>query len=220
MWDSPHEGIAVVYLLGRTMRIRFDWSAFSRIEFHYQGKEDLNNPIHLSEILSQGLEAFHPGEVTVQQVMAARLPLIYLGMRIKESFEYSLGTHAALSEGASDAPASVPEVPKKNRISEAYRIALKVGVAPDAFWRLTPFQTTLAVQVFNERHKEEVKHDLWRAWHTGAFSREDYKLPKYAELFPPQTSKAPANETPRERGLRLKKELLAAYPPRSQTLSS
>ena len=220
MWDSPHEGIAVVYLLGRNMRIRFDWASFSRIEFHYQGKEDLNNPIHLSEILSQGLETFHPGEITVQQVMAARLPLVYLGTRIKDAFEYSLGTHETLFEGPSENPVPASESSRKSRISEAYKTAVKVGVSPDVFWRLTPFQTTLMVQAFNEKHREEVKHDLWRAWHTGAFSREDYKLPKYAELFPPPTPKVPANETPRERGLRLKRELMAAYPPRSQILSS
>jgi hypothetical protein len=218
MWDSPHEGIAVVYLLGRNMRIRFDWSAYSRIEFHFQGKEDLNNPIHLSEILAQGLETFHLGEFTVQQVMAARLPVIYLAERVRDAFDYSLGTHSMLTEKVSES--SSHDAPAKNRISEAYRVALKVGIDPEMFWRLTPYQTTMKVQVFNELHKDEVKHDLWRAWHTGAFSREDYKLPKYDTLFPPSKPKAPINETARERGLRLKAELMAAFPPQSLPLSS
>jgi hypothetical protein len=220
MWDSPHEGIAVIYLLGREMRIRFDWATFSRIEFHYQGKEDLNNPVHLSEILSQGLETFHPGEVSAKQVMSARLPVVYLATRVRDAFDYALGTHPKLTEKPSESEAPTQEAPKNNRISEAYRVALKVGVDPEMFWRLTPYQTSMKVLAFNEAHKEEVKHDLWRAWHTGVFSREDYKLPKYETLFPPPKPKLPPNETARERGLRLKAELLAAFPPRSQPLSS
>ena len=215
MWDSPHEGIAVIHLLGRDMRIRFDWAALSRIEFHYQGKEDLNNPVHLSEVLSQGLETFHPGEVSAKQVMSARLPVVYLAKRVKDAFAYSLGSHPTLKGEPSASETAPDEGKKKNRITEAYRTASKVGVSDSEFWRLTPYQTSLRIQVFNEKHAEEVRHDLWRAWHTGAFSREDHKFPKYESLFPPAMPKTPPNETPRERGLRLRAELMAAYPPRN-----
>lgn len=215
MWDSPHEGIAVIELLDKHWKIRFDWAAYSRIEFHYQGKEDLYNPVHLSEILCQGLQAFHFGEITASQIMSLRLPIVVLATKVRLAFDYSMGSHGSLREPVQAVDTVSREVPKQNRISEAYRIALKVGVCPEQFWRLTPFQTSMMIQVWNEKHKDEVKHDLWKAWHTGMFGRTDYKLPKYEKLFPPPKPKAPPNETPRERAKRMKAEMMAAFPPKN-----
>ena len=208
--DSPHEGIAVLNLFGTDFKLRYDWAAFSRIEHRFGGEEDLNNPIHFSEILSHGLESCHPGKVSPEAIAAFRPPIAPLAGRIRDAFSYALGSHKSLKpEDVSLGGGSR----RKLNLTLAYKSALKVGVDPEQFWRMTPFQTSLMIEVSNERHADDVKHDLWRAWHTGMFSREDYKLPKYDTLFP-KVNDFSDEADPKERAMRLKKSLMIAFPPR------
>lgn len=210
--DSPHEGIAVLNLFGTDFKLRYDWAAFSRIEQRFGGKEDMNNPVHLSEIIAHGLETYHPGQVTPEAIRAFRPPLVWLSERIQDAFSYALGTHPSLKRKSGEADGKAR---KTIGITSAYKAGLKVGIDPEQFWRLTPFQTSMMVDVWMERHKEETKMDLWRAYHTGMFARDDHRLPKYDTLFP-KTHDFSDEEDPRERAMRLKKSLMIAFPPKAE----
>lgn len=221
MWDNPHEGIAVLNLLGKQWGMKFDWAAMARVEYRYEGSEDLNNPKDLAQIAAQGLEALHPGEVTAEAIMKARLPLMVLGERVKSALSYATGSHPYLvtlkkDEAEEEDEGEVePRVRGAQRITRAYKIALRVGIDAEQFWRLTPYQTAIRAEVFGEVHKDNIRNELWKAWHTGMFARDDYKLPKYESLFPPPMPKVPKKETPREMAIRLRNHLMAAYPPKS-----
>lgn len=72
-------------------------------------------------------------------------------------------------------------------------MAARAGLAPDVFWRLTPWQTEEYIAGQLERLTDERKADLWHAWHVAALGRAR-KMPKL-ETFVGLKKPAPDRST-------------------------
>lgn len=96
--DSPHQGIAVLSLGGKDYKLKYDWTAIDKIQTMFLGTQDLNKPSDLSEIIVIGLECFHPGKVTKDDIMSMSPPLVPTAERVATALAYGLGTHPALSQ--------------------------------------------------------------------------------------------------------------------------
>lgn len=53
------------------------------------------------------------------------------------------------------------------------------GQDPALFWALTPLEIDNIMTGCGERARREHNARMSQAWHTGAFSRSEYKLPKH-----------------------------------------
>lgn len=49
--------------------------------------------------------------------------------------------------------------------------AFQMGLAPDAFWRMTPYQLVLAIRAHARRERERYRLAGWTSWHTAALGR-------------------------------------------------
>lgn len=57
-----------------------------------------------------------------------------------------------------------------------------VGIAPETFWQITPWQQKLLSEAHGELQAAKHENILWQVWHTACFSRMK-KLPEYKDLF-------------------------------------
>lgn len=61
-------------------------------------------------------------------------------------------------------------------------MAFACGITLEAFWRMTPWHLTVAVEAKNQRDKNEIEARMGIAWYTAAFSRAA-KLPPLHEVL-------------------------------------
>lgn len=57
-----------------------------------------------------------------------------------------------------------------------------MGLSPDEFWRLTPYEFNLMAESFVAREERKTNDLLYHAWHIEAFARAK-KLPKLETLL-------------------------------------
>ena len=60
--------------------------------------------------------------------------------------------------------------------------ALKIGLSVDEFWRMTPRETTLAIEGAVWRYEREHQQVAWLAWHVAALGRAK-RLPSLRRLL-------------------------------------
>ena len=64
-----------------------------------------------------------------------------------------------------------------------------MGLSPDEFWKLTPYEFNLRAEGFVSREERKTNDLLYHAWHIEAFAR-DMKLPKLQTLLKKRKPKA------------------------------
>ncbi len=64
-----------------------------------------------------------------------------------------------------------------------------MGISPEEFWRLTPFEFNLIAEGFVAREERKTSDLLYLAWHVEAFARAK-KLPKLEILIKKKAPKA------------------------------
>jgi hypothetical protein len=118
--DSPHQSIAHIRLGGKDYRLKYDWAAIEKVQTMFLGTQDLNKPRDLSEIIAIGLEIFHPGVLTADEIMKFSEPLVPTADRVATALAYGLGTHPALSQP--EKSEANPQKPNRNarRVSAAH----------------------------------------------------------------------------------------------------
>lgn len=88
-------------------------------------------------------------------------------------------------------------------------MAFKIGILPDAFWRMTPFELRLCIEASNESLADEMRKLLWLAWHTGYLGRVD-KFPHLSELMPKVLGGATAKADPDAQRKAMSRDLMNA----------
>ncbi len=57
-----------------------------------------------------------------------------------------------------------------------------MGLSPDVFWKMTPWQFSVCMEAFEKKRDAERDYDLSIAWHIAAFGRAK-KLPSLKEII-------------------------------------
>lgn len=80
-----------------------------------------------------------------------------------------------------------------------------MGISPDEFWRLTPFEFNLMAEGFVAREERKTSDLLYLAWHVEAFARAK-KLPKLETLMKKRKPKAPKKTYTKEELINIAKQ--------------
>lgn len=196
---SPHTGSAGFWLGGSYVTIKFDWEGLSRLQGRF-GEEwltavsdaarDLDamklalaveciaqTPVRLSPSFVAGLD---DASLVIASNLQAALGAAFSGPE-------SLADERETEPEAEEEPESAPE-PREERpteakwIEDAFASAVAAGIAPDAFWRLTPYQTRIAIQGASERLRGDQRLAISAQWYGELFARQK-KLPDLATFF-------------------------------------
>lgn len=57
-----------------------------------------------------------------------------------------------------------------------------IGISPDVFWTMTPWQFHLCIGASIEKYRQEHEHSVWLIWHSEALARTK-KLPPLKDLL-------------------------------------
>lgn len=67
-------------------------------------------------------------------------------------------------------------------IKEAFKLSFVIGISPDVFWTLTPWQFGCCIEAYEKRFEQNHNHDVWVMWHGEALQRTK-KLPRLVDML-------------------------------------
>lgn len=92
-------------------------------------------------------------------------------------------------------------------VREAFQNALKAGIRPEEFWRLTPYETNEFCKAFAFAMRQDYKREIFAAWHGAMFARQK-KLPNLSDALEKMDA-GPVNPVKSVEELRNRVRLLA-----------
>ena len=64
----------------------------------------------------------------------------------------------------------------ESQITRAYKLAFRIGIDPQTFWKLTPWQFYKAFEAYNEQREYDHDQQVWIMYH-GALLQRAKKMP-------------------------------------------
>lgn len=86
-----------------------------------------------------------------------------------------------------------------------------MGLSPDEFWRLTPFEFNMIAESFMARREQKTNDLIYLAWHIEAFSRAK-KLPRLESLLKKRRPRAQGRVLTKEQLINIAKQKGLAGP--------
>lgn len=80
-----------------------------------------------------------------------------------------------------------------------------MGLSPDEFWKLTPYEFNLMIEGFLAREERKINDILYLAWHVEAFARAK-RLPKLQTLLKKRKPKSQKQLLPKEQLIGIAKQ--------------
>lgn len=67
-------------------------------------------------------------------------------------------------------------------MADAFQVAFEVGIPPNLFWGMTPWQLGRCISGYTKRKKSQNDFDTWLMWH-GAVLQRAQKIPPLSEFI-------------------------------------